>query len=309
MDINKLRFSASYASKYHNCHGSANLTEAIPGFEVKRSERAKSRDQGTALHAVMDDVIKSGADLRTAALILRELAGVFGKGRANLIRDQKAYIIWLFQLGHVTIPLEHAHVRHLLYKLPAKETGEMVEESTPPKLIRFLATALELIADIMEDGGIIVTEAEREASWMVSKPKTTVDILIRQADTLWVIDLKAGTIPVAAVGNEQLLYYARTFWEGEKMFKLLIIQDGNMEVWQILPKYLEDWTIAIQSSEKAILDGDLSLNAGPWCGFCPANPRSRGDKGYPFCPVQIELLYGPGDEAASDEAVATDADW
>ena len=58
METGELRFSASYASRYHNCHGSANLKEAIPGFEFpERDDNTGMRDQGSKLHEIFQAAI------------------------------------------------------------------------------------------------------------------------------------------------------------------------------------------------------------------------------------------------------------
>ena len=306
----RLRFSASAASKYHNCHASANLEEAIPGFEHRKKPRAKSRDQGTALHKVMELALTQTLSLREVAAMLRELSAVFGKKRTLLLESEKDYIIWWFMLHNEMAPIEHKVVAPLLFDIMTKpdEDGntEMETISTPPKIIRFLASAMDVLAEIMDNGGVLVTEQKREARWMETKPSTTVDILIRQGKTLYVIDLKAGVIPIEAIENEQLMYYAKTFVDDETELVLMILQDGNFSTWSISRDHLDNWATAVQASEQAILAGDLSFNPGSHCGFCPANPRSKGDNGYPFCPIQIEILYGDADNVQSDLDILED---
>jgi hypothetical protein len=301
----RLRFSASAASKYHNCHASANLLEAIPGFEFKEKERAKSRDQGTALHKVLEQVVTHGYDYVKVATMLRSLADVFGKNRTALLQDEKQYLIWCF-MGFGEIVLEHEYLSTLLFTIPNKETGEPELNSTPPKLIRFLAEAIEYIAQLLEDGGEILTEATVTANWLQTKPKTTIDILIRKGNVLYVIDLKAGTMPIPAIENEQLLYYAACFIEDEDDIRLVILQCDNVNEWYITREHLFSWMETMKVSEQKILDKDLSFRVGSHCSFCPANPRGRGDRGYPFCPEQIELLYGAENDADSDVSILED---
>jgi len=291
-----LRFSASVASKYHNCHGSANLPAAIPGFEYTPKEKAKARDQGTALHKVMEHSIRYGNSLKAVAEMLLLLADVWGKNRTLLLQDEKEYITWWFLKKLEGPVLEHKYLEPLL------------EQSNSPKQIRFLASALVYIAEILEENpdAEVFTEVKTKAAWLVTKPSTTIDVLIRAGNRIWIIDLKAGTTPIEVVGNEQLLYYAACFVKDETEINLVILQEDNIGEWTINRSYLEAWMKQMQESEFAILDGDLTLNIGSHCTFCPANPRSRGDKGYPFCPAQLEHLYGASDDAAEDISILED---
>jgi len=302
-----LRFSASQASKYHNCHASANLEEAIPGWSFKKKERAQARDAGTAQHEVFENLLLHSVDRLAAAYLLRELADVRGKARTKLIKDQREFLIWWFMKEQSAPPIEHEYLRKLIIDLPAKDGEGMVEFSTPPISIRFLADAVEYVHSLLQDPDAeLLTEETVSADWLVTKPNTTVDVLVRVGSKLYVIDLKTGTTPVDAVENEQLLYYAACFWKGEAEITLVIIQPKNLSEWNITYDQLARWMGEVQASEAAILAGDVTFTPGNHCTFCPANPQGRGDKGWPFCPVRIELLYGPQDDTESDELVLLD---
>ena len=301
-----LRFSASAASKYHNCHASANLVEAIPGFELKPKEHAQARDQGTALHKILENIVNEVKELHDAATMLREIAGLTNMGnaktRTTTLTDEKKYVTWWFLKTGTPPVLEHKYLRALEFA----GAGGMI--STPPKLIRFLADCVDYIADIMDDhpNAVVRTEVTVKATWLSTEPNTTVDIIITDGDDLWVIDLKAGTIAVEVVGNEQLLYYAACFDTDQLRLHLAILQQDNIGEWDVTPLFLQAWMYQMQDSEQAILDGDMTFRAGSHCTFCPANPRGKGDKGYPFCPEMIEILYGASDDAAADEAILED---
>jgi len=295
-----LRFSASSADKYHNCHGSANLPAAIPGFEFTPRPIAKARDQGTALHKVLENTVLHSTSLVEAAQMFRQLADVYGKNRTALLEDPVAYLTWWFMINETVPPVEYEYVQPLLFQ------GEGKVESTPPALIKFLADAIDFIAEILVDGGEVQTEVTVKATWLKTEPNTTVDIIIRQGEHLYIIDLKAGTTPVEAMNNNQLLYYTACFLEQEEYLHLIILQRNNISEWAITRNVVETWMDQMQESEQAILDGDLTLRVGSWCTFCSANPRSRGDKGYPFCPEMIELLYGAQDDLDVEKAILED---
>jgi len=303
----ELRFSASYAARYHGCHASANLEEAIPGFEFRKKEWAQARSGGTALHLVLDAVLTKSTDILAAVTMLRALAEVSNRGNAKprytLLTDQREYLIWWFLKDHTGPVLEHEHLLPLA--ITKDESGNDVEHMASPKQIRFLADAAEYVYLVMQEGASndLSTERSAQATWLESKPWTTVDIMVRQPNVLHIMDYKSGTTPVEAIENVQLLYYAACFLQDEEFIELHILQDGNIVKWTITREYLLTWMKELKKSEAAILGGDLTFTLGNHCGFCPANPQSRGDKGYPFCPPRVELLYGQSPEADQDAAM------
>lgn len=305
----ELRFSASYASRYHNCHGSANLDEAIPGFEFRPKERAKARDEGTAMHTVFENMLVKSTSILEAAYLMRELQEVRGQERVRLLKNERDYLVWWFMKEHRGPVME---VKELLPLILQKENSkkELYDYSVSPKSMRFLADAAEYVALTMGDDGKLYTEKTSKVDWLESRPLTTTDVLIRRPGILDVMDLKTGTTPVATVENEQLLYYARTELRDEEEINLHILQDGNMQgPWTITREHLLSWAEGLKESERAILAGDLTLKPGSHCTFCPANPQGRGDKGYPFCPVRVELVWGSSDAIASDDTIIDDEGW
>lgn len=304
-----LRFSASYAARYHGCHASANLEDAIPGFEFRKKEWAKARSGGSALHLVLDAVLTQSTSIPDAVLMLRYLGDVHNRGKAKprytLLTSEKDYLIWWFMKEYREPAIEHEHLLPLA--VTKDESGNDVEHMASPKQIRFLADAAEYVFLIMQQAeSRLYTEYERKATWLESSPTTTVDIMIRQPGVLHIMDYKSGTTPVEVMENAQLLYYALTNLKDEERIILHILQEGNIVSWEITREYLLKWGEALKQSEKDILAGDLTFNMGNHCGFCPANPQSRGDKGYPFCPVRLELLYGVPTDEATDSAVIMD---
>jgi hypothetical protein len=299
----EFRFSASYASRYNNCHGSANLPESIPGFIMPDKNELGMKGMGTLLHGIFAAVLLSEADLTEAALCLESLSQVWGKGRTELIKDEVKYITWWFKMYKTRPPINHEILKDLIQYVPKSEKAEAHEHPTPPRIIVHLAESLryvKAITDQYEEWDILVEE-KREAKWLVTAPKTTVDVVISTPTELHVLDLKMGDVPVDVVMNEQLMYYAQTFREyTHRRIVLHIMQRNNMVSWEPPTQVLDQWVIRMVNSERKILNGDLSLTPGSHCTFCPANPHTRGDKGNLSCPAMLQHLYGERDAAQSD---------
>jgi len=294
-DTLQLRFSASYASRYHNCHASANLEKAIPGFTVEKSEKAKARDEGTQYHSVVARILETATDLLAAADVLWKLADVYGKNRDAIIRSAKEYITWWFLTYGTEPPLDYDIIKDLEH-----------EGKSTPRAIRFLAESIEYTAALVKGADEVLVEESIRAAWLSTAPRTTVDILIRRGNVLHVLDLKTGQTPVDAFNNEQLMYYARSFLKDETEIHLHIMQRNNFSSWQIDRRSLLAWADQVKESERAILSGDVTFAAGSHCNFCPANPTSRGEKGSPSCPTRLEILYGVINTGSDDEAILED---
>jgi hypothetical protein len=165
-----------------------------------------------------------------------------------------------------------------------KEIAEL-----PAKDIKAFASAFEYIGDL------------------VSKPETTADLVFFTQDEIHVIDLKTGKIEVDVEENEQLLFGAVTygpFAPKAKGVMLHIVQPwaGGNHSWFANTNRLLRVQQEALATEAAILAGDVTFGPSDHCTFCPANPHSRGDKGSPFCPPMLNLLYPP--KVDEDEILA-----
>jgi len=325
LDNNDFRLSASYASRYNNCHGSANLHLAIPGFEHPERNDNGMKGEGTRLHKIFEEAISSGNDLDMVALLLESIAELWGPKRVKYLQDERGYLIGWFMKYKSAPPLEMSVLRDnlILEKMEPDKDGNLTmrkEYSIAPRRIMFLAEALRyvnnLIQDMDQDTLEILVEEKVTVDWLSTGPKTTVDLIVRDKYRMHVIDLKMGDIEVSPIMNEQLMYYAKThiknphdmFGEDYENITLHIIQRGYTDSWQLPRSVLDAWVEKVQASEQAILAGDLTLSAGAHCKFCPANPHGRGDRGNKACPVMMEVLYGARDSAQSDEDVLEDID-
>lgn len=330
MDNNDFRLSASYVSRYNNCHGSANLPEAIPGFVHPERNDGGMKGEGTRLHKIFEVALSERHNLVDKAQLLRELAELWGPKRTAMLEDEKKFIITYFMKHKQAPPIELPILKEgLLQYVPvldtdANPTDTMVAKGVPPRRIVFLAEALEYVNDLldeMDDETIeVFIEAKTTATWLTTMPKTTVDLIIRDQYKMHVIDLKMGEIEVSPIGNEQLMYYAETFRQKSAALDLPdednwyeditlhILQRNYTDHWNLPPAVLSEWVEKVKESEQAILDGDLTLSAGEHCKFCPANPASRGDKGSKSCPVMLSIMYGERDKEQSDIDVLEDDD-
>lgn len=149
----------------------------------------------------------------------------------------------------------------------------------------------------------VLSEESFVAEWLKTKPRTTVDRVLYVQDELHIFDWKTGKIPVEVVDNKQLLFYAACaihLAPKAKSVTLHIVQpwakdvlgEPNMRSWEVSAHDLGLFMLEAQAAEDKILAGDLSLNpSDEGCKFCPANPRSRGEKASPYCPTLMQAWY------------------
>lgn len=142
----------------------------------------------------------------------------------------------------------------------------------------------------------VLIEQTAAAVWLTTSPNTQADLVLYVADEIHVFDLKTGVIPVSAVENYQLMYYAATY--GPLAPKatgvhLHIVQPwaDNMETWFVDSARLLSFMAEAMQTERDILNGVVTFSPGDHCQFCPANPHGRGARGRPFCPALMSVLY------------------
>ena len=321
---NGFRFSASYAARYHNCHGSARLSEAIEGFEYPERNDNGMKGEGTRLHEIFEEALSDTSNLVEKAKLLRAVAGINWRERDALLSDEKKYIVWWFMQHKQAPPLGLELIaKAMLHKKPKidvngnHELDEMgnevwVRAAAPPRRVVFLAECLEYVHDIlkdMDDDVEVLSEVKATAEWLSTKPKTTVDLILKDQHVMHVLDLKMGEVEVSPIENTQLMYYAWTFGAvNYDSVRLHIMQRGFTDHWDVSRDTLHEWSNEMKESERAILAHDLTLTVGDHCKFCPANPHSRGDKGNKACPVMMHFLYGERDAMQSDQDVLEEDD-
>jgi len=142
----------------------------------------------------------------------------------------------------------------------------------------------------------VLVEAPITADWLSTKPGTTADLVLYTQDELHIIDLKTGKIPVSPVENKQLMYYAVSYGHLAPKARgatLHIVQPwaDNMVGWFADTVHLELFMREAMAAEQDIQAGDRTFGPSDSCMFCPANPRSRGQKGHPLCPALMGMYY------------------
>ena len=170
----------------------------------------------------------------------------------------------------------------------------------PLRDVEKMIVALDYVAKLRRTRRFnVLAEEPAVAEWLVSKPTTTVDLVLYVQDEIHIIDYKTGKIPIRAQGNSQLMYYALCHaWRAPKAksVHLHIVQpwseDGSSH-YEVSAKELAEYMELCQETEQKILAKDTTLTPSDNCLFCPAYPHSRGDKGRPFCPPALQLLYPP----------------
>lgn len=186
----------------------------------------------------------------------------------------------------------------------AKGVGSFLHEwlmqvaSLSASNMRKLSEALAYVAEVRSLRRFKVeAEVTFNAQWLVTRPRTTVDLVMYTLDELHILDWKTGVIPVSPVLNEQLMFYALGFLDRAPKAKgvtLHIVQPwaktGSGSYWCPVDE-LQEYMLKTQEAEAKILAKDTTLSPSDHCTFCPANPHSRSDKGSPLCPVMMEKLY------------------
>jgi hypothetical protein len=171
--------------------------------------------------------------------------------------------------------------------------------SLPYSDAKYLSAAMQYVFEVVQRRRYKkLIEVEWVADWLPSQPRTTADLVLYLRDEMHVFDLKTGKSPISAVDNDQLMFYAATYWEFAPLAKeihLHIVQPwaDNCEEHVITHEELFAWMEKAVEHDDQITNGDLTFGPGDHCTFCPANPHSRAAKGKPSCPVMMQLLYPP----------------
>ena len=296
------RFSASSAAQLMQCHGSANLELAIPGYkEPVKDEMAGAKGVGTRMH----DSFK--AFTHWTSLVLCDLSGLvyqysrlhWKKRRAYLadVSDSEAAAWFQGVMPFVPPVLQEQYIEWLV--------ALDKDEHLPPKMLVYVVEAIEYFNDLRRSRTIrdrarqIHAERSLVCDWLPSSPSTTPDVVIITEDTIDVLDWKTGAIPVDPYNNDQLMFYLasalhanvpRSEWQNLEM-RVHIVQPGNQREAYVRYDELMNWMQDAVQADRDIMQKDLTLRPGDHCTFCPANPHSRGDKSAPWCPAMYELLY------------------
>ena len=295
------RFSASSAAQLMQCHGSAHLELAIPGYvEPKRDEMAGAKGVGTRMHdSFKEFTLWAPVELIELSELVFKYSNLDWRLRRKYLADTSGTEAqkW-FDTALPFVPQipRELYIRWLV-------NLDLVER-LPPKMLRYVVDALEYYAKLIQNAGVVRTrqihaEESLVCDWLPSKPLTTPDVVILTDNTLDVLDWKTGTIPVDPQGNDQLMFYLasalyanvpRRKWHNLEM-RVHVVQPGNQTSEHVTYQQLMDWMEEAIAADTAIMQKDLTLRPGDHCTFCPANPHSRGDKAAPWCPPMYSMLY------------------
>lgn len=160
-----------------------------------------------------------------------------------------------------------------------------------------IAEAMRYVAELrMTRRFKIMNEAAGTGWWLTGTPKTKADVVLWVADEIHVVDYKFGTIPVAAAGNSQGMYYALAFAPLAPKAKGVwfhIVQPfaDNIESVFFTADELEAYKQETIAADAAIQAGSTKFGPSDACMFCPANPHGRGTKADKFCPAMMQMLY------------------
>lgn len=297
------KFSASAAKQLMQCPGSARLEEAIPGFvHPVRDDTKGMKATGTTGHGVIEALAHVPAnDMMGYIQPFLEWKKLQWRKRRELIDDFAVFDAWIDELQDAGI---------IDYFDGTTVTPDLVWNwlqplrTWPPKLLNWLGLCFERVEwYATEVDGLpnsrMWSEVPVKATWLEGLYTTTPDLVAYESlsKTLTVVDFKAGAIPVDAIDNDQLLYYAACYYHtlhpiaDVTSVRMEIIQPGNTSEHSITIDELETWIKKAVAAEEEILKGSLKLVPGDGCTFCPANPHTRGDKGAPLCPAMMEVLY------------------
>lgn len=92
------KFSASVASRHMQCHGSANLDLAIPGWTppVEDPTKDNAANRGTRMHEMFADIVSlSTTDMTMMARALQYVAEVRAKRRFKVLSESVQEATWL----------------------------------------------------------------------------------------------------------------------------------------------------------------------------------------------------------------------
>jgi hypothetical protein len=294
------------------CHGSANLELAIPGWsEPDRDDMAGAKGVGSRMHASFAELaFMDSLYLDKLSIMVSEYLKLNWRVRRHYMDDVTEPVVldWFRKQVIVTDIVEETAMLRWLQDLDRNERLQ-------PAMLRFVAqTILELsnlkrrYAPLHSE---IYAEKQIECTWLKSAPKTTPDLAFIQLQRITVVDYKTGKIPVDVIDNSQLMFYAMSVlwnwyakvdWDHVREVVMIVWQPGNYVEHTITINELLTWAREARRADIAITAGDLTMTPGKSCTFCPANPHGRGDKTGPWCPPMMSMLYP---DTTDEEAILT----
>jgi hypothetical protein len=285
------------------CHGSAHLELAIPGYvEPVRDDMAGAKGVGTRMHSSFQPLCHwSVVDLDYLQELVANYSRLDWRIRRKLMEDITTTDTesWAYDVFAGGCDWDWLRSTALPWLRDLDQ-----EERLPPLMLRYVVDTIEKLKELLDrlrpDFYQVLPERAIQCSWLRSNPLTTPDIVIVQRKTLVIVDYKTGKIPVSPVDNYQLMFYARSAlevyyprltWDDLESIEMHIWQPGSHTVWETDVQHILQWSQLAAAADYAIERMDLTLTPGSHCTFCPANPHGRGDKAPPYCPAMMAVLY------------------
>ena len=169
---------------------------------------------------------------------------------------------------------------------------------TRDDVVNALGPALDCVNPFLDEPGASFYVEQRVRFPGLDDAFGTLDLAIRNRNTIRITDFKFGSWPVRAlhpadddtdIVNPQLAYYAVAarhslpeFFEGASKIVLSIVQPTSIEIdsevlssTEITHDELDAFIAAFHAACAEALAPDPRLQRGPYCKFCPARPTCR----------------------------------
>ena len=195
------------------------------------------------------------------------------------------------KLGNLIPPDEGGEAAQLGTELHSRAEAALKGECEPCEDTQFYVSFCRQLA-AQKDAEMIV-EA-RVPLFYSREEHGYADCVIRTDETVHVIDLKTGSIPVDAVNNWQLATYAYGMgMTSTEVFTMTIIQDNEAKSWSLTVDQIEALSSVIGVKAQAAMNPYINeLNASDEaCMWCPCKP---------FCKAYTAKLLENFDDLTGD---------
>lgn len=205
--------------------------------------------------------------------------------------------------------LQHAMVEAELLGETLDEELEAYLDTLPDGLRGYVQDNVDLCVEVISglDADVLLLEEKIQHDFLVGEHGGTIDVVLVKDDLLHVIDMKFGTVPVAAEGNAQIKCYlnlARQLFPSATVFKGSILQPYVSDNLQTVEFSAEE----LEAHEVAVVEASISdkLEAGDHCKWCPALVACQTAARYLHAQVQEfpDLTKVSAEETPSDELLA-----
>ena len=266
-----------------NCPGAYTLQEKL-GDLIPEDNGSEAATLGTELHARAEAALKGECEPCEATQFYvsfcRQLAA---QKDAEMIVEAKVPLFWSRE--------EHGYADCVIRTEDTVHVIDYKSGSIPIDAVnnyQLLIYAYGMGMTSTEVFTMTIIQNDEAKSWSLSVDQ------IGTEDTVHVIDLKTGSIPIDAVNNYQLLTYAYGMgMTSTEVFTMTIIQDNEAKSWSLSVDQIEALSSVIGVKAQAALNPYIhELNASDEaCMFCPCRP---------FCKAYTASLLENFDDLTGD---------